>query len=79
MEIEFRLGETDVIGWSLPLVKPKNNTTKSHTEEIKCPECNKEQTANVAHTLPWYSYVHECIECKYIIMESEWNKINLNR
>ena len=44
----------------------------SHTEIIKCPECSKIQSANVKHTQPFYSYVHECIKCKYIIMESEW-------
>jgi hypothetical protein len=46
----------------------------SHEEVIECPECNTEQIATVEHTIPWYSYVHECRECEHIIMESEWNK-----
>lgn len=46
-----------------------------HIEIIKCPECNKIQEAIVEHTLPWASYVHTCIGCGYIIMESEWNKL----
>jgi predicted RNA-binding Zn-ribbon protein involved in translation (DUF1610 family) len=48
---------------------------KSHNEKIKCPECGKEQIGTVLHTSPWWSYVHHCEKCKYIIMESEWNKI----
>lgn len=50
----------------------KKRKPLSHTEIIKCPECSKIQSANVKHTQPFYSYVHECIKCKYIIMESEW-------
>jgi uncharacterized Zn finger protein len=44
----------------------------THTEKIRCPECKTEQEAKVLHTFPFYSYVHECTECGYIIMESEW-------
>lgn len=46
-----------------------------HTDIIKCPECNKVQEATVEHTHPWYSYVHTCINCGYIIMESEWDSL----
>jgi hypothetical protein len=45
-----------------------------HTEEIRCPDCGYLQNAKVEHTVPWYSYVHQCTSCGYIIMESEWNK-----
>jgi hypothetical protein len=45
-----------------------------HEEEIICPECNIKQWATVEHTIPFASYVHHCKKCKYIIMESEWNK-----
>ena len=43
---------------------------------IICPECNKIQTATVELTLPFFTYIHECEECKYLIMESEWNLAN---
>ncbi len=44
----------------------------THTEEIKCPECNRIQNAEVEHSFPWWSYVHHCLCCEYVIMESEW-------
>jgi len=46
-----------------------------HEEIIICPECEKEQVAEVEHTFPFYSYVHKCanIDCNYIITESDWN------
>lgn len=43
-----------------------------HMEKIKCPECGFVQWAKVEHTFPWLSYVHECIKCNWIIMESDW-------
>jgi uncharacterized Zn finger protein len=43
-----------------------------HLEYIICPQCNKEQDAEVLHTKPWWTYIHHCIQCEYIIMESEW-------
>jgi len=49
---------------------------KSHKEQIECPECGKRQTATVLHIFPWWSYVHNCVSCKYTIMESEWILIN---
>lgn len=42
-----------------------------HIERIKCPACGKIVDAEVEHTAPWWSYVHEC-DCGYIITESEW-------
>ena len=47
-----------------------------HKEEIECPECGKRQQATVLHTFPWFSYVHDCVGCKYTIMESEWNLLH---
>lgn len=47
----------------------------SHNEVIECPSCMKQQQATVNHTTPFYYYVHECEKCQYIIMESDWNKI----
>lgn len=51
---------------------------KKHTNLIECPECKRIQTAQIELTYPWFSYVHECTQCKYIIMESEWNKIKFS-
>lgn len=46
----------------------------AHLEKIECPECGLIQLAEVEHTEPWWSYVHEC-KCGYLIGESEWDKI----
>lgn len=43
-----------------------------HHETIKCPECNRIQTAVVEHALPFDIYVHTCEKCGYVIMEREW-------
>jgi C4-type Zn-finger protein len=45
---------------------------KNHTDIIKCPNCGEIQLAIVEHTIPFYSYIHKCTKCRYIIMESEW-------
>lgn len=45
---------------------------KQHEETIVCPECAAIERATVIHTVPWYSYVHECTKCGFIIMESDW-------
>lgn len=52
---------------------------KSHTEQIICPNCGAKQTAVVEHTEPWWSYVHQCDRCGYIIMESEWYSLRKGR
>ena len=46
------------------------------TETIKCPECGEVQDAEVTYEdyMPFPTYVHEC-ECGYIIMESDWEKV----
>ena len=46
-----------------------------HTERIRCPECVSEQDATVEHTFPHWSRVHTCASCGYIIMESEWERV----
>ena len=43
---------------------------------IKCPECESVQDAIIEHTIPFYTYIHQCERCNYIIMESEFNQIN---
>ena len=49
---------------------------KSHIERIVCPMCGAIQDVVVEHTTPWFSFVHECISCEYIISESEWDSID---
>jgi hypothetical protein len=51
------------------------NLSNIHKERIECPECGLVQKAIVYHTIPWYTYIHQCIKCEYIIMENEWDKI----
>ncbi len=46
---------------------------KGHFDHIICPDCKKEQMAFVLHTIPFNTYIHECTNCNYLIMESEWN------
>ncbi len=40
---------------------------------IICPECGSLEDANIKVGIPWNTYIHECSECKYVIMESEWD------
>jgi hypothetical protein len=42
---------------------------------IECPECETIQAAIIEHTVPFGTYIHHCENCKYIIMESEWNQV----
>jgi len=44
-------------------------------EKIICPQCESIQNAIVEMTKPFPIFIHECTNCKYIIMESEWNII----
>lgn len=69
------------IGWfgdevhKIRLVRIKTNPRgaemSGHLEDIICPQCEQEQTAEVEHTRPFWTRVHTC-QCGYIIMESEW-------
>jgi C4-type Zn-finger protein len=45
---------------------------ENHIEEIECPNCGERQIATVMHTTPFFTYIHDCVICKYTIMESEW-------
>jgi len=49
---------------------------ETHIETIQCPECGFIQDAIVEETIPWFTYIHECDACGYLIAESEWNNIN---
>lgn len=48
---------------------------EKHKEQIICPECNSTENAEVKHSTPFWTYIHEC-SCGYIIMESDWQKNN---
>ncbi len=48
--------------------------TEDHLEVIWCPECRTVQVASVEHTAPFFTHIHECTQCKYMILESEWNQ-----
>ena len=52
----------------------KNETLK-HTETILCPECGSLENATVEQSIPWWIYIHECKNCDFIIMESDWDKV----
>ena len=47
----------------------------SHVETIRCPSCGTVQQAMVEHTWPWAMFCHFCEKCEYIIMESEWERV----
>ncbi len=50
--------------------------TPTHIETIRCPECGKEQDAEVMETWPWWMRCHLCVRCGYVIMEGEWQRVN---
>ena len=43
--------------------------------KLRCPKCEIEQEAEECHyeSDPFPAYVHECVECKYMIGESDWD------
>lgn len=43
-----------------------------HLEEVVCPMCYSVETAEVKHTRPFWTYIHECKNCNHTITESEW-------
>jgi phage FluMu protein Com len=43
---------------------------------VKCPSCDTVQPAIIEHTVPFYTYLHFCEKCDYVIMESEFDQIN---
>lgn len=42
---------------------------------IKCPECQTIQGAVIEKTIPFGTYIHDCVKCGYKIMESEWDTV----
>lgn len=45
-------------------------------EVIRCPACLHVQVAEAVKSWPWWMYVHDCSECGYTIMESEWEVVD---
>ena len=43
--------------------------------KIKCPRCGHVQNAQVGKTFPFYTYMHICKKCGYVITESEWDEV----
>ena len=44
-------------------------------EKIICPNCSTIQKAKIKLSYFFSIYIHQCINCKYLIMESDWRKI----
>lgn len=43
--------------------------------KIRCPECESIEDAEVILAFPWSSFIHDCKNCGYTIMESEWDVV----
>lgn len=52
-------------------------------DTIACPQCDFVQGAIIENWIgafgPCASYVHTCIKCGYVIMESEWDSLRFAR
>lgn len=45
--------------------------------KIECPSCGSIEIAIEDYTtVPWHTYIHRCNKCDYVIMESEWERVN---
>lgn len=47
-------------------------STETVVVVIRCPNCGAIEKAIPKPGVPWWTYIHECTQCEYIIMESEW-------
>lgn len=61
--------------WINIIKMTRENIIPSHCETIECPNCNQRHSATIVHTVPFYTYVHTCWRCEYIITEGEWKKV----
>lgn len=54
-----------------------DRTVPMHTNSVRvrCPHCDRVQDAVEEYYKgdPFWTYIHICIQCKYVICESEWN------
>lgn len=50
------------------------------TDLIQCPRCGTAQEADIEYEPcdPFPIYVHICEECEHVIMESEWDSLNVD-
>lgn len=57
--------------------KKNKETSMTRSETIKCPNCGHVQKAQVTWKQgnPFPTYIHECVQCGYVIMESEWEEV----
>ena len=62
---------------ALIIERQKKILEKSHNELIVCPECKYECNATVIHTVPFFTYIHDCHNCHYVITESDWELVNI--
>lgn len=44
-------------------------------ENIECPNCHDCQLATIIESLPWWTYIHTCTSCNYLITESDWHTV----
>lgn len=49
--------------------------TPYHKVTIRCPQCESMEDAEVEHTIPFWTYIHFCNKCGYVIMEDEWEEV----
>lgn len=56
----------------------KATTTITFPCRVKCPQCGQKQKAEVTRQEgdPFPIYFHECENCGYVIMESEWEEVH---
>jgi len=55
--------------------KKEAGAMKKIKVKIICPECLSVQKAIEEQAIPFWIYIHQCTNCGYIIMESEWERI----
>lgn len=48
---------------------------ENYKETIICPNCGTIQEATVDRDVPFAVLIHDCVSCKYKIMESEWEVV----
>lgn len=48
---------------------------ENYKETIICPNCGTIQEATIDLDVPFPVFIHDCVSCKYKIMESEWEVV----
>ncbi len=63
-------------------IKGKLSLWESGYKEVKivCPQCGSIETAiEDYNSRPWATYIHNCSQCEYVIMESEWEEVTVTK